>query len=144
MSILAKNVVFVIVLVACAALMMEVDVLDPATGGGAWTMGLLAMATIVFAVGGLRNHPIRTTKQVMIFIATFILIGILLNLGVVGGILLLTVVSVGMLCSAFATSPATNNGQNRYRNRACRILLAASGVIALAHISRVVVLLFFR
>ncbi len=134
----ARTASCIVTLVVGAALLMEVNVLNPAGGGGRWFMFLWGPATIVWAVGALRNHPIRSTREVFVFVATAIIIGVLLNVGLAGGMILLTGVGVGMLFSSFGTPKRAANVPNPYRNHISRIFMGVSGITMLAHASRVV------
>jgi hypothetical protein len=140
----ARTAAWIVILIFGAALLMEVPVLNPASGGGGWSMLLCGAATIIWALGAVRNHPIRSNRDVLIFVAIVIGVGVSLNLGIVGGMVLLTGCGLGMLASSFGTSRRMPDLHNPYRNYACRILLGVSAITMLAHLSRIVFLLASR
>jgi hypothetical protein len=133
------HVVGVGLLVIATAIAMEVNVLNPASAGGSWAIFLWVPATIVWAVGSLRNHPIRSTRDIIVFTTAVLVVGLLINLGTVGGMVLLTGMGIGKLLSTFGRISVV---PNPYRNVVCRILIGVSGTSMLAHTLRVVYFAF--
>ena len=71
-------------LVVATVLVMELNVLNPASAGGSWMIFLWIPATIVWAVGALRNHPVRSSRDVVVFATAVVVVSVLINLGTAG------------------------------------------------------------
>ena len=135
----AENVTLIAAVIVGAAILVGIIVLYPHTGK--WVQFLWGLAAIVWAVGALRNHPLRSLRDVLVFIAAVVVVSVLINLGTPGAMTLLSGVGVGMLLSTFGK---TSIVPNPYRNQLCRILMGISGMTILAHAFQVVYFVFIR